>query len=104
MIERKKWDRKLKKNSMLYLTLVDQQINTKALTLKAKIKMHCSSTPIRSVIMKNNSPFYKSSAHIRHNIKEITLKNYGFNVINCTIFLEGIRKLRMTECNIYKLH
>jgi hypothetical protein len=72
-------------------------MNPQALNLKAKIKIHKSTTPIRPVINNIYAPTHKIAQHIHHKLKDLVKLRYEHNITNTIQFAENVTKLKLNS-------
>jgi hypothetical protein len=65
--------------------------------LKARIKIHKPTTPIRPVINNTHAPTHKLAEHIHHKLKVVIKLKYEFNVTNTAQFAECLTKLNLNS-------
>jgi hypothetical protein len=65
------------------------QINPQAPNLKAKIKIHKPTTPIRPVINNIHAPTHKIAQHINHKLKDLVKLRFEYNITNTIQFAEN---------------
>jgi hypothetical protein len=73
------------------------QMKPTAPSLKAKIKIHKPTAPIRPIINNINAPAYKIATYRQQKLKELIQLENQHNCINSTIFSEDITKLHMQD-------
>jgi hypothetical protein len=71
------------------------QLNPQAPRLKAKIKIHKPSAPIRQAVSSIYAPTHKIAKHIHQRYKYLINLKCEYNIINRTQFAENIRKLKL---------
>jgi hypothetical protein len=83
-------------------TLIDKhkrtsllQMNPKAPTLKARVKIHKPTAPIRLVINNINALAYKLAAYMQHKLKELVHLKNEYNYKNTTMFVADISKFHI---------
>jgi hypothetical protein len=74
-----------------YLT----QMNAQVPNLKAKIKLHKPTTPIRPVINNIHAPTHKVAQHIHPKLKELIQLKNEYNITNTIHFADSLTKLTL---------
>jgi 23S rRNA U2552 (ribose-2'-O)-methylase RlmE/FtsJ len=72
------------------------QMNPQAPKLKAKIKIHKPSAPIRPVINDIYAPTHKVTKHIYRKVKDAINLKYEYNIKNTGQFAENLCKLELS--------
>jgi hypothetical protein len=87
-----KMHRQIQNTLKLYNNIINQQkrryilqMNPKAPTLKANIKIHKPSRPIRPVINNTYAPSYKLAKPIHYKRKNLIILKHELNIINSTV-------------------
>jgi hypothetical protein len=73
------------------------QMNPQAPSLKAKIKIHKPTTPIRPVTNNIYAPTHKIAQHIHHKLKDLVKLRYEYNITETTQFAEKLTKLKLNS-------
>jgi hypothetical protein len=73
------------------------QMLPQAPNLKAKIKIHKPTTPIRPVINNIHAPTHKLAQHIHHKLKDLIKLKYEFSITNTTQFADSLTKLNLNS-------
>jgi hypothetical protein len=72
-------------------------MNPTAPTLKAKIKIHKPTAPIRPIINNINAPSYKIATYMQQKLKELVQLENQYNCINSATFAEDITRLHLHD-------
>jgi hypothetical protein len=71
------------------------QMNPQEPNLKAKIKIHKPTTPIKLVINNTYAPTHKVAQYIHYKLKELVQLKYEYNIINTIQFADSLTKLKL---------
>jgi hypothetical protein len=70
-------------------------MNPQAPNLKAKIKLHKPTTPIRPVINNIYAPTHKVAQYNHQKLRKLVQLKYGYNIINTIQFADSLTKLKL---------